>query len=114
MFLSERVIVPHSSYSMTEALALEKESFSFDFSGSAELYFGDYGKGLVMNTERELFDCLSIDNTELSNDIDYNMLSKDLDPYFDGKNTERLQELILSLASQNTDQKDPIELQQKN
>ena len=28
MFLSERVIVPHSSYSMTEALALEKESFS--------------------------------------------------------------------------------------
>ena len=114
MFLSERVIVPHSSYSMTEALALEKESFSFDFSGSAELYFGDYGKGLVMNTERELFDCLSIDNTELSNDIDYNMLSKDLDPYFDGKNTERLQELILSLAIQNTDQKDPIELKQKN
>ena len=64
-----------------------------------------------MNTERELFDCLSIDNTELSNDIDYNMLSKDLDP--DGKNTERLQELILSYLYRILI-KDPIELKQKN
>ena len=62
MYLSKRIIIPHSSYSMTEALALDKEVFSFDFSGSAAYYFDSYGKDLVINSEDDLYKYLSLEN----------------------------------------------------
>ncbi len=98
MYLSDRIIIPHSSYSMTEAMALKKEAFSFDFSGSAFYYFDKYGKGLVLKTEEELYESLSIDNLSISKSIDYQKLSSDLDTFYDGKNVERLRNLVLDLS----------------
>ena len=98
MNLSDRIIVPHSSYSMTEAMALEKEAFSFDFSGSAFYYFAKYGNGLVLETEEELYQTLSMDNSSFSRNIDYQKLAGDLDAFYDGKNVQRLRNLVLNLS----------------
>jgi hypothetical protein len=99
MYLSDRIIIPHSSYSMTEAMALDKEAFSFDYSGSAFFYFGAYGKGLVIEKEEDLYQTFMMDNKSLSENINYKMLSSDLDAFYDGKNIERLQDLIIEMSS---------------
>ena len=100
MYLSDRIIVPHSSYSMTEAMALDKEAFSFDFSGSAFYYFAKYGKSLVLKTKEELYESLSIDNSTISKNIDYEKLTGDLDAFYDGKNIERLRNHVLDLSKE--------------
>lgn len=98
IFLSDLVIVPHSSYAMTECLVLNTKAISFDFSGSAAHYFKDYGSDLVITEEEELAKILNADSSCLEAlNINYIDLARDLDAYHDGNNISRLRQYIVNI-----------------
>ena len=98
IFLSDIVVVPHTSFSMTESLALEKVVFSFDFLGSAAVYFKGYGPDLIITEEKKLYDILSGNIKDLDSlDTNYQKLTNDLDSHYDGNNAARLQQLIVNI-----------------
>jgi len=98
--ISDRVIIPHASYSMTESLALNKKTYSFDYSGQAKYFFDSYGSDLVITSEKDLYQRIILSESELSSlDINFKKLSQDLDAFYDGNNVSRLEELIIDQNS---------------
>ena len=98
IFLSDIVVVPHTSFSMTESLALKKVVFSFDYLGSAAVYFNGYGSDLIITEEKRLYDILSGNIKDLDLlDANYEKLTNDLDSHYDGCNAARLQQLIVNI-----------------
>jgi hypothetical protein len=101
IYISDRVIIPHASYSMTESLALNKDTYSFDYSGQARYFFDLYGSDLVITSEEDLYQRIILNESELSSlDIDFKKLSQDLDAFYDGKNVSRLEDLIIDQNTQ--------------
>ena len=83
---------------MTESLALKKVVFSFDFLGSAAVYFSGYGSDLIITEEDQLYDILAGNIKGLNPlDANYQKLANDLDSHYDGNNAARLQQLIVNI-----------------
>ena len=100
MYISDLVIVPHSSYAMTEAMALNKSTFSFDFSGSAKFTFKEYnGEDFILENEEDLETIFTSERLVKNCDSKkYQNLKSGLDKYYDGKNIERIRQTITKLA----------------
>jgi len=94
-FVSDIIITSNASFGINESVPLGKEVYTFDFMGTGKLYFEKYDRNFVLETASQLFDVI----TQISKNkkkCDYNLLVKDLNFHFDGKNCTRIRNAILN------------------
>lgn len=96
--VSDLVITPNASFGINEAVAVGKKVVTFDFIGTGARYFASYGKDFVMTRPEQVLKAFQgLVNNFIEMDCAWDELSRDLNYHVDGRNSERLRQLIESI-----------------
>ncbi len=100
MVISDLIIVPNASFGINEAIAIDKDVFTFDFMGTGKLYFGKYGQDLILDKAEEIVSVIRGLETEF-NEFQYNGLAmkEELNYYTDGENCARIGKIVSSVLN---------------
>ena len=94
MVASDLVITANASFAINEALVAEIPVFTFDYTLKTSRYFNDYCPQFVLTDSGAILYCIRGIKYYTYDAIEYQELRQDADYFHDGKNKERLQELV--------------------
>lgn len=98
MAISDVIIAHSASFSVNEALASKAKVFIFDFLDVSKYYFSEYGKDLILYDRYGLMKVFQgLDNNYNKFDCKWDELKKDFNYHYDGKNTERIRQVLLGI-----------------
>jgi len=95
MVLSDLYITSSHSTGLIEAVAIGKKGFTFDYMGTTQYCFGNYGKDLVLTTKDDVLALFkNLENNFAGYDCNWELLKKEYNYYYDGRCQERLQRVV--------------------
>ncbi|MBM3751973.1 MAG: hypothetical protein FJW21_12465 [Acidimicrobiia bacterium] len=99
MSLADVVVSHDGSFTVNEAIALGRPTFSFEFVCAGRYYFGTrYGTDFVLTTADDLMRVLTAHAAGAPVDCDWGGLARDLNAHTDGRNQSRLRAVVEEAA----------------
>lgn len=99
MAISDVVISHDGSFTVNEAIALGRPTFSFEFVVAGRHYFKDYGRDFVLSSPADVVRVVEAVGTGYAHfDVDWVGLARDLNAHADGGNRARLRAVIEAAA----------------
>jgi len=94
--LCDLFIACNASFGINEAIITGTKIFTFDYTGFAKYWFAEYGKDFVLNKKQDVLRVFKgLENNFEGFDCKWDLLKKDLNYYYDGKNLERIQKIVV-------------------
>jgi hypothetical protein len=96
MAICDLFIACNASFGINEAVAAGTKVFTFDYTGFAKCWFTDYGKDFVLSNRSDLLRVFrGLESGFDGFDCKWELLKKDLNYHYDGRNLERIQKVVL-------------------
>ncbi len=95
MALCDLYITSSHSSGLIEAVAIGKKAFTFDYMGTTQYCFSNYGKDLILTIKDDVLALFKdLENNFAGYDCNWELLRKEYNYYYDGRCSERQQRVV--------------------